>query len=162
MKYVIFTVSLLALVSCKDRKNQDTKTETVEQPAEIHNNYNDHEASNVYVNAWTSEIKLNDGHKWQANTETNEGILKIKNSLKTQTTRSLKDYYQLAEQLNDDKNYIIKNRTMKGPSHDNLHVWLLPLMEKIGALSEAKTVEDALKLKQSITENVNAYSNYFE
>ena len=51
---------------------------------------------------------------------------------------------------------------MKGAPHDNLHVWLLPLIEKIEALSESKTVEEASKLKESIVENVNAYSNYFE
>ena len=51
---------------------------------------------------------------------------------------------------------------MKGDSHDNLHVWLLPLIAKIDALSEAKTIEDAAKLKQSIKENMNAYFDYFE
>lgn len=162
MKYVIFTISLLALISCKDSKNKDTTTETVEQSAVTHNEHHDEEASNVYANAWTSEIQLNDGNKWQANTETNKGIQKMQNSVKMQATNTIEDYYQLAEQLNDDKDYVVKNCTMKGASHDNLHVFLLPLMEKIEALSEAKTMEDASKLKHSIEENVNAYSNYFE
>ncbi|WP_142786120.1 hypothetical protein [Changchengzhania lutea] len=160
MKYVIFTFSLLALVSCKDSKNQETKMEKAEQSAETHNDHQ--EASKVYANAWASEIQLNDGNKWQANAETNEGILKMQNSIETQTTSTLDAFHKLAEQLNDDKNYVIKNCTMKGASHDNLHVWLLPLMEKIEALSEAKTVEDASNLKRSIEENVNAYHTYFE
>ncbi|OYX28157.1 MAG: hypothetical protein B7Z06_02310 [Flavobacteriales bacterium 32-35-8] len=162
MKHVIITFILLALIGCKDSKTQDTKKESVEQSTEIHNEHIAQDASGVYANAWTSEIQLNDGNKWQANAETNEGVLKMKKSIKEQTTNSLQDYYQLAEQLNIDKNYVVKNCTMKGASHDNLHVWLLPLMEKIEVLSEAKSIEDAAKLKQSITENINAYSNYFE
>jgi len=38
----------------------------------------------------------------------------------------------------------------------------LPLIAKIDALSEAKTIEDAAKLKQSIEENINGYADYFK
>ena len=163
MKYLIFTMSLLALVSCKDNKNQETenKEKAVETSVETTNEHHEHETSNIYANAWTNDIELNNGSKWQANIETNEGVERMKKSLKTQTTNSLEDYSKLVEQLNVDKNYVIKNCTMKGDSHDNLHVWLMPLIEKIEALSEAKTLEEAAKLKQSIEENVNAYDSIF-
>jgi hypothetical protein len=160
MKHAIFAISLLALVSCKDSKNQEKviNTDAVEATHEDHNE----KASNLYANSWIKEIETNDDDKWEANAETNEGVQKMQNNIKTQITNTLDAYHKLAEQLNDDKNYVIKNCTMKGAPHDNLHVWLLPLMEKIEALSESKTVEEASKLKQSIVENVNAYSNYFE
>jgi len=160
MKHVIFAISLLALISCKDSKNQEKviNTDAVEA---THEGYNG-EASNLYANSWIKEIETNDGGKWEANAETNEGVQKMQNNIKIQSTNTLDAYHKLAEQLNDDKNYVIKNCTMKGAPHDNLHVWILPLMEKIEALSESKTVEEASKLKQSIVENVNAYSNYFE
>ena len=86
----------------------------------------------------------------------------MQNSIKTQRTNTLDTYHKLAKQLNDEKNYVIKNCTMKGASHDNLHVWLLPLIKKIERLSETKTLEEASKLKYSIDANVNAYTNYFE
>lgn len=164
MKYLIFTISLLALASCKDSKNQESSTEkeSVEQTIEAKEEHHSDEASNVYDNSWTKEIVMNNGEKWEANIETNEGVQKMQNSIKTETTTTLEDYHKLAQQLNDDKNFVIKNCTMKGASHDNLHVWLLPLMAKIEALSEAKTVEDAAKIKHSIEENINAYSDYFE
>jgi hypothetical protein len=164
MKHLIFAFSLLALVSCKDNKNQEGKTEmnTIEQPVEVEKEHHNDEVSSVYENAWTSEIVMNDGEKWEANAETNEGVKKMQNTIKIQTTNTMDDYHKLAEQLNDDKNYVIKNCTMKGASHDNLHVWLLPLMAKIDALSESKTTEDASKIKQSIAENVNEYSTYFQ
>lgn len=145
MKHLFLTLIIITLVSCKDSKKEVTV-----------------EVDNLYSNTWIKEIKLNDGDKWEANSETNEGILKMQNSLKKASTNTLDEYYQLAEKLNVDKNYVIKNCTMKGASHDNLHVWLLPLIAKIDALSNTKTIEDAKKLKQSIEENINAYANYFE
>jgi hypothetical protein len=164
MKYLIFAMSLLALVSCKDNKKQESNTEmdTVEKPAEVKEEHHNDEGLNVYENAWTKEIVMNNGAKWEANAETNEGVQKMQNSIKTQTTSTLDEYHKLAEQLNEDKNYVVKNCTMKGASHDNLHIWLLPLMAKIEALSESKTVDDASKIKHNIEENINAYSGYFE
>lgn len=164
MKHLIFTMSLLALVSCKDSKNQEsnTETESVEQSIEAKEQHHNDEALNVYDNNWTGEIVTNNGAKWQADAKTNEGVKKMQSTIKMQTTSTLDDYHKLAEQLNDDKNFVIKNCTMKGDSHDNLHVWLLPLMAKIEALSETKTLEDAVKIKKSIEENVNAFNIYFQ
>ncbi|WOD42981.1 hypothetical protein [Hwangdonia lutea] len=162
MKHVILTLSLLALVSCKDSKTQDKKTETVEHASESHNNHQNHEASGVYANAWINEIQKDNGHKWQADATTNEGVKKLQNTINTQSASSLEDYQKLAKQLNDEKNFVVKNCTMKGPSHDNLHVWLHPLIEKIDALLKVETVEDASKIATSIEENINAYSDYFK
>jgi len=145
-KKIILLVSVITLfVSCKNTEKEEVV-----------------DVSGLYSNTWVKEIELNDGNKWQANSETNEGILKMQNSIKTQPTNTLVEYFALVEQLNVDKNYVIKNCTMKGDSHDNLHVWLLPLIAKIDALSEAKTIEDAAKLKQSIEENINGYADYFK
>jgi ABC-type Zn2+ transport system substrate-binding protein/surface adhesin len=144
MKPLIFTLILFAFVSCKESKKQDST-----------------EVNNLYSNSWIKEIKLDNGNKWQANLETNEGVLKMKNSIETMETSTLIEYYLLAEQLNVDKNDVIKYCSMKGAPHDNLHVWLLPLIAKIDALSEAKTIEEASKLKQSIEENIDAYNDCF-
>ena len=164
MKNLILTMSLLALVGCKDNKKEESKTEmnTVEQPAEMKEEHHDEDVSNVYENAWTNEIEMNNGAKWQADSPTNEGVKKMQNTIKTIKTSTLDDYHKLAEQLNNDKNNVVKNCTMQGAPHDNLHVWLLPLMDKIEALSETETVEDASKIKQSIEDNINGYSNFFE
>ena len=164
MKHLIVAISLLALVSCKDNKKQESNTEisTVEQPVEVKEEQHNDEASNVYENTWEKEILLNEGAKWEANLKTNEGVQKMQNTIKTQTTTTLEDFHKLATQLNDDKNYVVKNCTMKGASHDNLHIWLMPLIEKIDEISEAKTVADASKLKQSIKENIHGYHTYFQ
>ncbi|MCL7761882.1 hypothetical protein MPF19_00545 [Polaribacter sp. Z014] len=144
MKPIFNVLMLFALVSCKPTKKQEAA-----------------EVNDLYSNSWIQEIKLDNGKKWQANSETNEGVLKMQNSIKDFSSNTLEGYYELAEKLNVDKNYVIKNCTMKGDSHDNLHVWLLPLIAKLDALSEANTIEEAAKLKQSIEENINEYADYF-
>jgi len=158
MKYLIFVISLSAFVSCKDHEKQNTSKET-NTPLTVTVNNEDLE---VYKNAWIHEIKTNNIGKWLANAETNEGVKNMINSLDSIETNALEDYKTLAKQLSSQKNYIIKNCTMTGEPHENLHVWLLPLLAKIEALSEVKTIKEASKLKQSITENIYQYSNYFE
>ena len=164
MKYLFLTISLLALIGCKNNKKEEviTNKEVVTQSLEVIDKQEGGGILSVYDNSWTTDIKKDNGVKWKANLETNEGVLKMQNSIKTQPTNTLVEYYQLAEKLNKDKNYVIKYCSMKGDSHENLHVWLLPLMAKINALSEVKSIKNAAKLKQSIKENINAYSDYFE
>ena len=82
--------------------------------------------------------------------------------LNVNNPKELNDYHTIADALNEEKNYVIKECTMKGSSHDNLHVWLLPLIEKIDALKEANTLAEAQHIYKSIEQNVNAYNDYFE
>ncbi len=156
MKKSVIIILLITTVfaSCKNTEKQEEVKNHKEAIQE--------QVDGVLSTQWMNDIQLNNGTKWEANIETTEGVVKMQALLKSQTTTSIEDYHQLANKLNDAKNNVVKGCTMKGASHDNLHVWLLPLMEKIEALSETKTVEDASKIKQSIEENINAYSDYFE
>ena len=167
MKKTLLTSVIIALIftGCNNKKAEKATDYKSDQNVEAVSNapHDDHQLSDDGLgNNWTTEIETNDGAKWEANAETNEGVLKMQNLLKTQSTTTLEDYHKLAEQLNSDKNYVVKNCTMKGASHDNLHVWLLPLMAKIEALSETQSLADASQIKRSIEENVNAYSDYFK
>lgn len=164
MKHLIFTLGLLALISCKDSKNQESITDShaVENHDEAINDHQNDDALNVYSNAWIEDMETDNGDKWQSDLTTNEGVKKLQQTYNTQTTSSLADYHKLAEELNEDKNYLVKNCTMQGPAHDNLHTWLHPLIEKIAALSKTETVEDAAKIKQNIDENILAYYDYFK
>lgn len=164
MRYLIFSIALLGLISCKDQKNHDHESQehADHHQVEATHEHQGNDPTEVYDNTWTKEIKLNDGAKWEANAATNEGVEKMQNTLNKEATSTIEDYHELAADLNVDKNYVIKNCTMKGASHDNLHVWLLPLITKIDALSETKSLDEASKIKQSLKENIDAYSDYFE
>ncbi|MFC2110006.1 hypothetical protein ACFLSU_05465 [Bacteroidota bacterium] len=156
MKNLVFILILMAtLVSgCKNTDNQKViKTNT-----EVSNK----QVNKITSNNWIENIQLNHTEKWNANIETNEGVEKMQQSLKSQSTNTLEEYHELAKLLNIGKNYVIRNCSMKGESHDNLHVWLLPLIAKIDALSEAKTIENASAIKKSIQENIEIYYTYFK
>lgn len=157
-KTIIIVIAVLLLfTACKDRSKESNAT---------NNNQTEHREqqteSNAFGNDWMQEIKTNDGAKWIANPETNEGVLRMKTVLTTTKTKHLNDYHAMADALNKEKNYIVKECTMKGPSHDNLHLWLLPLIEKIEALKEANSLDQAQHIYMNIEQNVNAYDDYFE
>ena len=168
MKNIFLSIALVAFIftGCKNNTKETPATkhdshENTEAATNTH--HDDHQLSDGGLsNAWTNDIKINDGEKWEANPETNEGVQKMKQRLNTATLNTLEDYHKLATQLNEDKNYVIKNCTMQGASHDNLHIWLLPLIAKIEALTETTSVEEASTITQNIEANVNGYSNYFK
>tara|TARA_R110000868_G_scaffold282609_2_gene542897 strand:+ start:2358 stop:2852 length:495 start_codon:yes stop_codon:yes gene_type:complete len=164
MKQLIFAMSLMALTSCKDNKQQgiSNQNEKVEKHSESTHDQHQNNSTTVYDNTWMTKMQLNNGGKWQANVETNEGVKRMQKILTTQITSKIEDYHKLAEQLNEAKNYVVKKCTMTGASHDNLHVWLLPLIEKIDALSKTETINEAEIIKHSIEENLDAYNNYFQ
>tara|TARA_R110002033_G_scaffold72897_1_gene124119 strand:- start:64002 stop:64454 length:453 start_codon:yes stop_codon:yes gene_type:complete len=118
--------------------------------------------TDIFSTTWMNDMQLNNDAKWAANLETTEGVEKMKEVLQTQSTLTIGDYHQLAGKLNDVKIKIVKECTMKGASHDNLHIWLYPLIEKINVLSKTGSLNEASKIKQSIIENLEVYPNYFE
>lgn len=158
-KIIIALIALSLMVSsCKDQPKESKAT----QDHEVGHTEQPKESNHALANGWMQEIQLNNGVKWEANPETNEGVAHMQAVLTTSNPKDLKDYYAVADALNKEKNYVIKECTMKGPSHDNLHVWLLPLMEKIDALKEVKTLEEAQHMYENIVHHVNAYDTYFE
>ena len=169
MKKALLSIAMMAFIftGCNNNKKAEntidpSSDQEVKAVSQDDHDDDHHLSDDGLSNNWTTEIEMNNGAKWEANPETNEGVQKMQNILKTQPTNTLEDYYKLAAQLNSDKNYLVQNCTMKGESHDNLHVWLLPLMAKIDALSETKSLEDASKIKHSIEENINEYTTYFQ
>jgi len=156
MKKSVFIILLIVTVITGCKKTE--KQEEINPPKEVIQE----QKADILSTSWMDDIQLNNEAKWEANLETTEGVSKMQELLKGQTTSSIEDYHQLASKLNGVKNKVVKECTMKGASHDNLHIWLYPLIEKISALSETDNLNDASKIKQSILENLEAYSDYFK
>lgn len=159
MKKTLFTVAIISIImsSCKNEKNEKQAIE--HESKEI---VKTEDNIQILNNNWINEIQLDNGNKWTANKETNIGVQEMKDILNSHKTNTLDEYHNLAKELTHSKNYVVKECTMNGPSHDNLHVWLLPLMEKLDALLESETKEEASEIKQIIIENVNEYNTYFK
>jgi hypothetical protein len=162
MKKTILSVAIISalLVSCNETKHKDNKTlETTEVSNE---HLGEDMLSHATDNSWINEIKLNSGKKWDANFETTDGVEKMIVLTKESSAKSVTDYHALASNLNEVKNYIVKKCTMDGPSHDNLHVFLHPLIEKIDALGKVSNEDDGAKIKESIIKNLEGYYDYFK
>lgn len=166
MKKIILTAAIISalLMSCNDTKHKHENGDIVETTEGVHAHAMEEMASENHSmnNAWVKEIKLDNGSKWQANLETTEGVDKMLGLVKTSEPKTVEDYHTLASKLKEDKNVLVKKCTMEGPSHDNLHVFLHPLIEKIEALGKVSTTDEGSEVTASIKENLDGYYTYFQ
>ncbi|PRX43828.1 hypothetical protein [Salegentibacter salegens] len=167
MKKTILTTLILSalIIGCKDTINKNNETsETTEvfqnQKEKITKKSEDQAA--LYNNTWVNEIEMDNGDKWEANLETNEGVEEMLKLVESSNPKSVQDYHSLALKLNEEKNYVVKECTMEGSSHDNLHVFLHPLIEKISALRKVSSKEEGAKITGGIKENLESYYDYFK
>lgn len=156
MKKVILMATLFAaLIGCNDTKNQKSETQAPEiKELEV--------KSHSVNNSWVNEMKFDNGKKWKANLETNEEVDNMLKIVKSIDPKTVNEYHALASKLNDHKNLLVKKCTMDGPSHENLHVFLYSLIQKIEFLENVSTINEGLKVKASIKENLEGYYNYFQ
>jgi len=158
MKKGIITAAILSvlLIGCKDNKTSNTETS-----GEIEMTH-DHNTAHVLNNSWVDEIQLDNGNLWEANSETNEGVEKMLDLTKSRNLQTVEDYHGLSKDLNEVKNYVVRECTMKGPSHDNLHVFLHPLIDKIDALGKVSSAKEGQRTTEAIQENLELYQKYFK
>jgi len=151
---ILGLILLISVLGCKETQKKETNiTEqtAVEHKEDLHGDQNN----------WMSKIQLDNGSKWIANIETTEGIQTMSSRIAEDESISIKHYRTLASELNDLKNNIIKECTMEGESHDNLHVFLVPLADKIEALGEVNSIHEGAVITKEIKEHLEVYDNYF-
>ena len=156
LKITFLIVLSLNFINCKqevkvEAKSKDTAISSTKQEKAPHLNNN-----------WVAEMALNNGAKWEANLETTSGVANMAKLIAERKTISLGDYRNLGDSLNDVKNTLVKECTMTGASHDNLHIFLHPLIQKIELLQKTGSAETGAQIKESIAGHLNAYYIYFE
>lgn len=171
MKRTILTMGLLAIFMISNCKNKEAKTDVNQQPKTEVNTQKHQKKQRKQQqeqkdmqsgDGWKQKIKLNSGEKWIANAETNQGVLKMQALIKDSPKETLEDYHQLANALNDAKNTVIKECTMEGASHDNLHIWLYPLINRIDNLMAADKLPKARNITMKISASLTDYHSYFK
>jgi uncharacterized membrane protein YvbJ len=161
-KIIIITVLLsIVLISCGETKKEGkiiepTVNETKHEKEKVVN-----EETQIN-NDWIQIIKLNNSKKWEANLETTKGVNTMLNQINESNLNTVQDYLDLANKLNDKKNTLVKECTMTGLSHDNLHIFLHPLIEKINLLLKTTSTTEGSETTKSIKENLEAYTDYFK
>ncbi len=166
MKNTILGMAIMAfsLSSCNNNNKEESAAEqNTEEPVEVVTDeiQEAEHVNSALSNNWMNDIQMDNGAKWSANIETTEGVNDMLKLISETKTETVEDYLGLANKLNERKNTLVKECTMTGPSHDNLHVFLHPLIEKTDALLVTKTTEEGSEILKSITNNLNAYNSYF-
>ncbi len=112
-------------------------------------------------NSWKQQMKLDNGNTWTANIETTQGIEKLQEIVSNDKFESIKDYKILAKKLSGELTVILDKCAMKGASHDNLHIFLVPLLKKVDKLKEVTSVAQGKIITDMIRTHLKEYKSYF-
>src|SRR5699024_2148455 len=104
-------------------------------------------------------VTLNDGERWEANPETNEGIDNMMALVTKEEANASTDLKVLQKDLRAEFNTILQKCTMNGESHNQLHNCLHRLKEKIDGLDQAQTDAHAI---DDLEQYLQTAKNYFQ
>ncbi|NMH87473.1 hypothetical protein [Flavivirga algicola] len=116
---------------------------------------------NIETDPALEELIFNEGKPWFVNNETHIGVTKMDVLIKNFNKSKDKNYSNLGELLSKQTSYIIKNCSMTGKSHDQLHIVLVPILNEISVLKEGKdnTIKKMALLKLQIY--IDTYFKHF-
>lgn len=150
MKKIIYlALGLFILIGC----NQ-TSTKTAGDDHDDH----DHAATNT-------ELTLNNGNKWKADSITNHNVVNLKtiaDNFRIKPFPSATDYQLVGSDLNAGVNKLIGDCKMSGPDHDALHHWLEPVLKESNELKSSKDTTSARATFESLDKRIDDYHKYFE
>ena len=153
MKKIIILIPVISLFlfSCGNTSKEKPKeqTETVTHKEHHHN-------------AEIQTIELNNGEKWKVDANMLTHIRNMENDVISFAKVEQKDYKSLSEKLQSNIDLLTSNCTMKGKAHDELHKWLLPYIDLVKELSEAKNETEATKQFENIQISFTTFNQYFQ
>ncbi len=106
-------------------------------------------------------LELDSGKKWRINAEMTPFINEQK-SLLDAFDSDTGDAKKLAADLQAANEQLIKSCTMKGKSHDVLHVWLTNHMNLISRLGKSTMAEETEKIADELEDSFKSFHRYFE
>lgn len=147
-RLILFVFLFLCIASCNQRKGEEQGVfNTVQKDRDEEKK--DH------------TLVLNDGERWIANNETNQGIkAMVELTQSFPYTDDVASYRMLHAQLESELAKIFKKCTMKGEAHDQLHNYLLPLKKRITNL-ELSNVNESKAIVEELKMYLLVYDNYF-
>jgi hypothetical protein len=117
------------------------------------------------VHAAQSELSLNGTDRWQADDATNTNIQQLQQlmqeHLSQPDTSNLEAINELGHVLQFGFDEVFKECRMKGPEHDMLHVYLVPMLNDVKAL-KANNLETAIAARDRLAFRLDQYQIYFK
>ena len=151
LKISTLVLATFFLFSCTDKVKTEAAetTETVETTG---HDEHDHDHSEELT------IHLNDGQKWKVDDNMMLHIRNMEKDIAAVSIDNPKEYQLLPEKLKKNLDLLTSNCTMEGQAHDELHKWLMPLIETVKDFSKDKSTEHFTAIKNAFV----TFNQYFE
>jgi hypothetical protein len=159
-KTLLMAVIILSWAACNNQSESEEKTEPGKtETHDKHANDGHHESTNE------NKLQLNNGKKWPADFETTKGVAELTRKVVDFKEHfpepAVDDYRTLAKSLKMTLNEIFDKCSMTGPAHDELHKFLVPVIEYVKTLNgddPAGSTEAFGNLEKQLT----LFGEYFE
>lgn len=148
-RILFFAVISFILWSCNDSPEPQTRLQEPVHTEEAHE-----DAGAV--------IELDNGSKWMVNNEMKPFVSKGEELINAYLQSGQTDYKQLARQIKEQNNLLIKSCTMDGKSHEELHKWLHPHLEMVEELEREEDGAMSKELISHLQKSYERYHQYFE
>ncbi|MFT4756684.1 MAG: hypothetical protein ACI91R_001332 [Vicingaceae bacterium] len=122
----------------------------------------DQKEQSIAAESYKLDIELNKGEKWKVNDQMMPFMKSSEQLLVEFQKKGNGDYKMLAADLKETNSKLISSCTMKGKSHDALHVWLHPHLDLVNELQNSETEEEATLVMEKLNRSFLAFSNYFQ
>ncbi|GGG12840.1 hypothetical protein [Pontibacter amylolyticus] len=146
MKLVIIAIFLASLTSmCGTERDLETEhTEVVHEE---------------------QTLALNGTERWKADEPTNRHMAQLQGMVQEFNAQaennSAAAYNDLGTSMKAEMQQLFKDCRMKGPAHDMLHVYLMPLVEDVNLLAEKDEHQSEAAFAR-VSERLKEYNQYFE
>ena len=113
----------------------------------------------------STELTLNNGAKWQADSNTNRhlaGIKTMANMFRVAPFPTADRYQIFGSDIQMKLDTLVRDCTLKGAPDEALHKWMMPILRQSRDL---KTISDTAKARlifDSLDNRINIYYDYFE
>ncbi len=107
-------------------------------------------------------LTLNEGAKWSMDEHTRTSSAALRAHLSEATPESVEALAALGATLQGDIDGLIAGCKMTGPSHDQLHVFLMAFIPEVQALSATTELDAGHKSVARLKELMASYGEHFE
>lgn len=153
-KVLVLLAAINLLWSCNSKQTSEMKG-----PENLTDTAAQHHEDGV------GELSLNNGAKWKADAATTNNVNNLKTAIfnfKNANDTSLAGYQNAGNDLQNGLDKMISECRMKGPDHDALHKWLMPLLKQVKEYKLSSTTTGSAEMLEGISNQVNNYYQYFE
>lgn len=146
-KHLLLVVLTVLIFNCQNKASQKTSDPVEKEEVTLLD---------------TLKLKLNNGNKWVANKETHLGIKNMDSIINEFRSSEEQDFIALGTALSKQTSFVIKNCSMKGEPHDQLHVVLVPMLDEITRLKEANNDEENNMAISTLDALIKDYFTHFK